>query len=276
MTRLDVPGHVRESQGAHGGAVLLDVRSGHCFAMNSVAKVLWQEWRRSRDFDAGVRVTAQLFPEACHERIQEDARDLVDALVSRGLLATGCHDTEGEGSASAGSTGAPAVETGHRPPDRPGAARAVHNPVSAEVPMAAAPLRPRHTGGGARTTALGLLGLLGLLGALLLIRLPFRTVLRVVEWTGRRWCRREATPSQGAASLAAVRRAAVLYPGRAACLETSLATFMMLALGRRRTDWCIGTAVDPYRFHAWIEAQGTPVRAPDDYGAEAFRRILSV
>ncbi|MEU0334602.1 lasso peptide biosynthesis B2 protein [Streptomyces sp. NPDC006193] len=272
MTRLEVPGYVRESHGAHGGTVLLDARSGHCFAMNPVARALWQEWRRSRDFEAGVRMMARLYPEPCHERIEQDARELAGALVRRGLLAVapaGGTPTAVPGDAA--PPGDPHDASGTRNPA--GAARA---PVGAEVAMAADPPArpPRASGLPARRTPVP--GLLGLLIALLLIRLPFRVLVRVVEWTGHRWCRQEATAEQGAASLAAVRQAAARYPGRAACLETSLAALMTLALRRRRVVWCIGTAVDPYRFHAWIEARGVPIKTADEHGVENFQRILSV
>ncbi len=42
MTRLSVSEYVRESASPHGGSVLLDVRSGHCFAMNPMAHTLWR------------------------------------------------------------------------------------------------------------------------------------------------------------------------------------------------------------------------------------------
>jgi hypothetical protein len=50
----------------------------------------------------------------------------------------------------------------------------------------------------------------------------------------------------------------------------------MLALTGRRAVWCIGTADDPYRFHAWVEAQGVAITSPDEYGNAEFRRVLSV
>jgi hypothetical protein len=49
-----------------------------------------------------------------------------------------------------------------------------------------------------------------------------------------------------------------------------------LALTGRRVVWCIGTADDPYRFHAWVEAQGVAIASPDEYGNTDFRRVLSV
>ncbi|MFE6286238.1 lasso peptide biosynthesis B2 protein [Streptomyces sp. NPDC057877] len=252
MPLLSVPDHVHESRVPHGGSVLLDVRSGHCFAMNPVARTLWQEWRRSQDFDSGVRVMADRYPEPYHEVIRDDARRLFDDLTSRGLLAVA--------RCEAGEAGVP----------RPGNAA-----VGAEVPMAAD--RPGSDGARRIRAVCGtLLGALGLLLALLLIRAPFRTLVRVVGWTERGWCRAEATSSQAAAALAAVRRAGVLYPGRAACLELSLATLLVLAFTRRRVVWCLGAAIDPYRFHAWTEAEGVPVGAPEEFDGAAFRRILSV
>jgi hypothetical protein len=61
-----------------------------------------------------------------------------------------------------------------------------------------------------------------------------------------------------------VRRAACWYPGRAACLERSLAAVLLAIAVRRRLDWCLGAVPDPYRFHAWVAVAGTPVTAADD------------
>ncbi|PKW11406.1 Coenzyme PQQ synthesis protein D (PqqD) [Streptomyces sp. 1222.5] len=309
MNRLEVPGYVCESHAANGGAVLLDARSGRCFAMNPMARVLWQEWRHSRDFEAGVREMTRLFPEPDHERIRQDARRLAGVLISRGLLsATAPRESPaslpGAPVASPVEPGAASVAavTGDLAPDRGTAwqhwtragrsrddgpvswrvAEARRDPAGertsragAEVTMAVGRLSPPGTGRMAARSAFAL-GVLGFLLALLLIRLPFRTLLTVVWWTQRYGCRREATAEHGAKALASVRRAAALYPGRAACLETSLATLLTLALSGRRAVWCIGTAVDPCRFHAWIETEGVLIKAADDHGIEAFRRILSV
>ncbi|MFE9839238.1 lasso peptide biosynthesis B2 protein [Streptomyces sp. NPDC005551] len=297
MTRLRASEHVRESTSPHGGSVLLDVRSGHCFAMNPIARTLWREWSRSGDFDSAVLVLARRYPDLHHDRLRGDARRLADDLIGRGLLAAGAPapTTPAAGireqANPAAAPPAPAVRAASAPPAAPAPARspapehgraAVPGPPGARAPlpaaqmtMAASPVRADN----ARTVrgaVAATLGLLGLLGALLLIRLPLRAVLRTVTWTAHAWCRREATPSQAAASLAAVRRAAQLYPGRAACLELSLATLAVLAFTGRRAVWCLGTADDPYRFHAWVEAQGVPVTSPGEYGNAEFRRVLSV
>ncbi|MGW7264542.1 lasso peptide biosynthesis B2 protein [Streptomyces sp. NPDC054842] len=288
MTRLSVSEHVRESTSPHGGGVLLDVRSGRCFAMNAMARTLWQEWRRSGNFDAAVLLLARRYPDLQHDRIHDDARRLADALISLGLLATHApiHTAPTSAQPACPDEAADVHPLARRHPDGAGSS-AQNSPASqvppvAEVPaaagqmtMAAEPVRDA----GSRTlrgAATAVLGLLALLGALLLIRLPLRAVFRTVSWTARAWCRREATPDHASATLAAVRRAAQWYPGRAACLELSLATLGILTLTGRRAVWCIGTADDPYRFHAWVEAQGVAIASPDEYGNVEFRRVLSV
>ncbi|WP_433543732.1 lasso peptide biosynthesis B2 protein (plasmid) [Streptomyces sp. CA-294286] len=294
MTRLSVSEHVRESTSPHGGSVLLDVRSGHCFAINSVARTLWQEWHRSGSFDSAVLTLAGRYPDLPHDRIREDARRLADDLIGLGLLTAHAPGPTPPGAGrrthpspaadAPPPTAEPAPVTAGRGPDGRGSARPAPSedkvPPVAEVPVAAAqmaaePLRDEGERS-LRGTVTAVLSLFALLGALLLIRLPLRTVHRTVRWIARTWCRREATPEQAALSLAAVRRAARWYPGRAACLELSLATLGVLALTGRRVVWCIGTADDPYRFHAWVQARGVAIAAPDEYGITAFRCVLSV
>ncbi|MFF6989147.1 lasso peptide biosynthesis B2 protein [Streptomyces sp. NPDC010273] len=296
MTRLSVSEYVRESASPHGGSMLLDVRSGHCFAMNSMAYTLWQEWHRSGNFDSAVLVLAGRYPDLQHDRIREDACRLADNLISLGLLTAHAPSRTSPAAGQrtypypAADAALPMTErapltAGRRPDSRRSAshARSLGDfPPATEVPLDAAQMtmaaEPVWDEGdrSLRGAVTAVIGLFALLGALLLIRLPLRSVSRTVTWTARTWCRREATPEQASASLAAVRRAAWWYPGRAACLELSLATLGVLALTRRRGVWCIGTADDPYRFHAWVEAQGVAIASPDEYGSTEFRRVLSV
>jgi hypothetical protein len=122
-----------------------------------------------------------------------------------------------------------------------------------------------------RALALGCLAL-----ALVGTRLPFRTTHRLVRLTRRRGHR---APAQRRASsiVAAVRWAARWYPGRAACLELSLAAVLLAALLGLRLDWCLGAAADPYRFHAWVEVAGVPVPSPGDIEQQApFAAVLVV
>ncbi|WP_405886497.1 lasso peptide biosynthesis B2 protein (plasmid) [Streptomyces sp. NBC_01384] len=69
---------------------------------------------------------------------------------------------------------------------------------------------------------------------------------------------RAAPPREAEGTFAAVRCAARLWPGRAACLEESLAAHFAAALTGRRVRWVIGARFIPQGAHAWIEA-GTAI-----------------
>ena len=66
-----------------------------------------------------------------------------------------------------------------------------------------------------------------LLVAALLVMCSFRLSYLLVRASRRKWCRQAATPSQAGATVTAVSRAARHYPGRAACLEQSLAAVLL-------------------------------------------------
>ncbi|MGW3989768.1 lasso peptide biosynthesis B2 protein [Streptomyces sp. NPDC004830] len=274
--------------------MLLDLKSGHCFAMNAIAHALWQEWRRSGNFDAAVSVLAGRYPDLQHDRLREDARRLAADLISLGLLTAYApsrppsaveQHTNPTGDAPPPTVDHALVTASRSPGDRASAWQApsqgedlhgVEVPrFASQMTMTADPVRAEGDRS-FRGAVNVVIGLCALFGALLLIRLPLRTVSFTVRWTARIWCRREATSEQAVAALAAVRRAARWYPGRAACLELSLATLGVLATTGRRVVWCIGTADDPYRFHAWVETQGVAIASPDEYGNSDFRRVLVV
>ncbi|MBL1120277.1 lasso peptide biosynthesis B2 protein [Streptomyces sp. 110] len=88
----------------------------------------------------------------------------------------------------------------------------------------------------------------GLALALVLLRLPFRHTVRAVRHTARLW------------------------PGRAACMETSLGAVLAAALLGRRLTWCLGArfAPPPVEYHAWAELPGHgPV---GEYTADGWHR----
>jgi hypothetical protein len=78
-------------------------------------------------------------------------------------------------------------------------------------------------------------------------------LLRLLGWTSRHTVH-PATPAQARRAVHAVRRAGLLFPGRVACLEESVAAALTLAASRRGVTWCHGVAADPIRLHAWIES----------------------
>lgn len=56
-----------------------------------------------------------------------------------------------------------------------------------------------------------------------------------------------------------VRMAAVFYPGRALCLEQSLALFILLRRRGIGAELRLGVQPYPFNAHAWVELNGQPV-----------------
>jgi hypothetical protein len=95
---------------------------------------------------------------------------------------------------------------------------------------------------------------------------PARTgmwrLLRLLAWASRR-ATRPANPTQAEHAVHAVRRAGLVFPGRAACLEESVAAALTLAALRLGVTWCHGVTADPIGLHAWIESTDAgPVAEP--------------
>ncbi|MGW1837729.1 lasso peptide biosynthesis B2 protein [Streptomyces sp. NPDC002067] len=110
--------------------------------------------------------------------------------------------------------------------------------------------------------------------ALILLRLPvgkagrFRYTVSGAR-IARRAGRRPLNPAQAEALVDAVRHTARLWPGRAACMETSLGTVLAAALMGRRLNWCLGARFSPppVEYHAWAELPGQgPVGEYTDAG----------
>jgi hypothetical protein len=234
MLSLHAAEHIRHQSEDHGGVVILDTATGLWMALNPTAGHFWRGWQSGVGFEEGVAEVAARYPDIPLESIRADAEDLVRDLCSRGLIE--------------------AVS-----PDFLGAAAA----DMAEDPTAAGPQPTWH---------LVVTAILALVVASVFLRFSFRASFNLVRVSRRSWCRRAASPRQAADAVAAVSRAAHWYPGRAACLEQSLAAVLMAAMRRRRLDWCLGSVPDPYRFHAWVEVAGQPVSTIQlDYS-----RILAV
>ncbi|OPC78462.1 hypothetical protein B4N89_37050 [Embleya scabrispora] len=120
-----------------------------------------------------------------------------------------------------------------------------------------------------------------LLGAVLAVRLPFAVVHRAVHATRARWASIPEDPRRAEEFLAALRHTARWFPGRAACLEISLAAVLLSAAHRRRLDWCLGAAPDPFRFHAWVACDGAAVAASlsapgEDGEPPPYRAVVTI
>lgn len=84
-----------------------------------------------------------------------------------------------------------------------------------------------------------------------------------------------ATPAQATAAVHAVRRVAWNWPGRTACLEESVAAFLLLAARRLRVRWCHGVASDPIRLHAWVQTMDS-VDVAEPASTRAYTPVLTI
>lgn len=107
------------------------------------------------------------------------------------------------------------------------------------------------------------LGVVGFWSAIVLLRFQLKHSVAILAALKRR-TRTRAVVSEAADAVAAATAAGNWFPGRAACLENSLAAALTAILMRRSVDWCIGIRLMPYAAHAWVEAEGTPVGEPGD------------
>ncbi|MGH8904430.1 MAG: lasso peptide biosynthesis B2 protein [Egibacteraceae bacterium] len=212
--------------------ILLDLDRGDLTALPGPAGALWTALSETGDLDAAIAATPA--PPA-------ELRALGHQLVARRLLRP------------------TSVPRPWAPPARP-----ANPPIAASLGSMATPMavqqpdRPR--------TAAGVLAVTALVCARLAVRTLRFGWLTVATSRLQRRCRRPATQQETAAAIAAVRWATLRVPGRAACLEASLAAMTVLAAHRRSVTWCLGVTADPVRTHAWIEVGGCPVGEPPEIG----------
>ncbi|MCK2245229.1 MULTISPECIES: lasso peptide biosynthesis B2 protein [unclassified Crossiella] len=91
-----------------------------------------------------------------------------------------------------------------------------------------------------------------------------------------RTTQRAATAEETQRALDMVTAGARWIPGRVACLERSLAAFVILAVCRRGVSWCIGVRTPPITAHAWLaDDAGTPLGEPDSTTGCRPLRVIS-
>ncbi|WP_275040782.1 lasso peptide biosynthesis B2 protein [Nocardiopsis salina] len=127
-----------------------------------------------------------------------------------------------------------------------------------EVPLEGEP-SPRAGGRALITAALGvvLMVIAANVGAR---RKRMRRMLALLRWASA-LARDGASIPEATEAVNAVRRFGFL-PWRMACLETSVATVIALALRGRSVTWHHGVRCDPLVLHAWVSVNGIPVAEP--------------
>lgn len=85
---------------------------------------------------------------------------------------------------------------------------------------------------------------------------------RTIRWAGRLAGRRSLGPGARDDAERAARRVAVaaaFFPGRAVCLEQSIALYVLLRRRAVPADLRLGVQPYPFKAHAWVEVDGQPV-----------------
>lgn len=85
-------------------------------------------------------------------------------------------------------------------------------------------------------------------------------------------CRRKLTYSEAKRFLYQIQQAKRFLLFRNACLEDSLALFLLSTQKKVAVDWCIGSRLAPFSSHAWIEVEEKPV--DEDVGA--YQKVIQV
>lgn len=110
-----------------------------------------------------------------------------------------------------------------------------------------------------RLAAVPMLGIASLLAR----RTPLRLTLAIIRTLKAATRRRPLSRERAEAIIAARDWAAGRFPGRSACMESSLTAVLLATATGRGVDWCIGCRFSPAESHAWIEVDQTPVGEPD-------------
>ncbi|MFE2938488.1 lasso peptide biosynthesis B2 protein [Streptomyces sp. NPDC059255] len=209
---------------ASGRAAVMDTRTGrgHWQHLNPTAALLWHRVTEgTRPERAAEDLTATFIREGADPAVvRADLNTLVGQLRELGLLS--------------------------------GPAAPAPDPARIQIRPALPPDEPL---GAADRAA----GLVALAAALLLLRCaPIRTSIAAARLVARLPLH-PADPERADHLFAAVRRAARAWPGRAACLEESLACYLAAALRGRGVTWAIGARTAPAGAHAWNETSGTVI-----------------
>jgi Transglutaminase-like superfamily len=84
---------------------------------------------------------------------------------------------------------------------------------------------------------------------------------------------RPATAAQASAARTVVVSVSVACAGQG-CLLRSVATALLCRLGGTWPDWCTGVRTQPFRAHAWVEVDGSPI--DENHDIQYFCKVMTV
>jgi hypothetical protein len=214
----------------HGDrTILLDLRRERYFGLDEVSTRIWALLMEGVDVPGIVARLGEEY-DAPRERLDEDVTEILRRLVGLGVIVPARGQQIGE--------------------------REGPSPRSLDS------LAPR----GSLRAPSGLRCALVLVGATLALRvLGLRRSLvlaRQLSW--RAPAAESPTPKFLAGVVRKVDTAAAFFPGRAMCLEQSLALYLCLHRAGVAVDFRIGVQPYPFTAHAWVEYRGAPVGESQD------------
>lgn len=228
--QLEAAEHVRHTGGPEG-RVLLDLRSGKYFALNSVGSLLWEAIAAGASRGEALKRLAERFPEVPADRLDRDAGALLGQLEAKGLLRPRTGPPRDGSPTASTSPAAPAPP----PETQPGAA---------------------DSRGSVLWTLLGYLGLL--LSDAILHLFGFSRFHALVRRFPTRPSARSG-PARARRIVASVDQASAFYFKRAWCLQRSALTVALLRLAGFPARLVIAVQRVPFYAHAWVELNGRVV-----------------
>jgi hypothetical protein len=224
----------------NGETVVLDLKRGQYLTLNEVGGYVWERLASDTSVDSIVqtlRADFELPDTVSPADVGHDVSVLLDRLTAAGLIDHAAR---------------PSRRHGHKRDRRPLA-------------------RPTHT----LPSVLECTQLIAVIKLRLRFSGPGRTL---------RWIRRQVSPSTLSVAQQemtvrdierVVARACAWYPGRAECLERSLALLLLLVRRGITATFCMGVHPKPFTAHAWIEFRGTIVNDVPEY-VERYARFPDI
>ncbi len=224
--------------------LFLQLRTGQLAGGNSPVAHVWEEFEREPGLDLeGAIAAAAARTGIDPAELRAQMQGLIRTLRSAGVLTT-------------------------RPPGEP--PRRLRAILADETSQPK--LREPADLGASVPRRVAIAGAIGLLIALALQRLPFWVQLEILIAIRRARAQRPAL-SDTRRLAAAVKRTARRYPGRAECMEQSMAAFIAGALLGAAPDWCHGGSLLDDSYHAWVQAESIAVDYTDQYGVSLTTMI---
>ena len=100
------------------------------------------------------------------------------------------------------------------------------------------------------------------------------TISKFLRFT-KPYCFRQISLEEADIAWKTVHQPRLLFLGRAACLEFSLALVLFALSKGLSVVWCTGVKLKPFRAHAWVEIDGKPFHEPD-YVEQDLKKSLTV